>query len=104
MAAVGPPIGPGPGIERPPICLSNGEGSTCPEQWLDCLADCMRKFFDHEVRTNSPFKGGFIIRSRAGDMPWIQVEISRAGFYGLDEKRDRFVAAVTEFCARLDRF
>ena len=45
MAAEGPPVGPDPGVERPPICLSNGEG-TCPMEWLESLASCLEKVHD----------------------------------------------------------
>ena len=38
MAAVGPPVGPDPGRERPWVCVSNADG-TCPQEWVDTLRD-----------------------------------------------------------------
>lgn len=93
MAAKGPPIGPDPDVERPAICLSNGEG-TCPEEWIFSLADCLRRGIDGEVRINDPFKGGFITRSHASELPWIQLEFSRAPFLTNQEKRARLLEAL----------
>lgn len=101
MAAVGPPIGPGPGIERPPICLSNGSGATCSDAWLEHLASCMRQSFGHELRLNDPFVGGHIVRTHARELPWIQIEMSRAPFLDLGEKRRRLISALVEFCSWL---
>ena len=70
MAPKGPPIGPDPGVRRPSICLSNGNG-TCPEIWIQYLAEYLEKAFEKKVSINHPFKGGYIIRSHAKEMPWI---------------------------------
>ncbi|UCF34343.1 MAG: N-formylglutamate amidohydrolase [Phycisphaerales bacterium] len=99
MAAKGPPIGPGPGIERPWICLCNGEG-TCPQDWFGALAGCLARAFDHEVNINDPFKGGYIIRAHARELPWVQLELSRAPFMSNDEKRRRVWAALQDWCTR----
>jgi N-formylglutamate deformylase len=99
MAAKGPPIGPGPGVERPWICLSNGEG-TCPQDWIGSLAGCFARAFGHEVNINDPFKGGYIIRAHAHELPWVQLELSRAPFMSNDEKRRWVRAALQDWCAR----
>ncbi len=98
MAAVGPPIGPGPGIERPPFCLSNADG-TCPEEWMHQLASCLREASGLTVAINHPFKGGFIIRSHSGELPWVQLEISRAPFRHNVEKRRFVLEAFDRWCS-----
>ena len=98
MAAVGPPVGPDPGQKRPPVCLSNGEG-TCPQDWLKSLAECFEKAFDREVSLNHPFKGGYIVRSHAMEMPWVQVELSREPFISNEEKSDGVFQALRTWCA-----
>jgi len=80
------------GRKRPLICLGNngdrkgrarkGSIATCPEPWIQALADEFRSEFslDHEVAINNPFSGGFISNAhfwRKG-IPWIQIEINRA--------------------------
>jgi formiminoglutamase len=99
MAAVGPPIGPGAGIERPWVCLSNGE-ETCPRAWIESLAICFARAFEHEVAINDPFLGGFIVRSHARELPWVQLEISRAPFMSNEEKHLRVLGAMREWCRR----
>jgi N-formylglutamate deformylase len=96
MAEVGPPIGPGAGEKRPLICLSNAEGS-CPDAWFKSFAECLERSFEVKVSLNSPFKGGYIIRSHAHELPWIQVELSREPFLTIAEKRQRFLAALTQW-------
>ncbi len=93
MLAVGPPIGPGPGIERPHVCLSNGDG-TCPAAWLDILVNAFGEQFGPHVSANHPFKGGYITRAHAAEMPWVQLELSRAPFASNAEKRQRVLAAL----------
>ncbi|MBN1844615.1 MAG: N-formylglutamate amidohydrolase [Sedimentisphaerales bacterium] len=98
MAAVGPPIGPDPGRKRPWICLSNADG-TCYPSWLDRLAECFGRSFGDHVSINEPFRGGFIIRAHAAELPWIQIELSRGNFLSRREKHRRVLQAVTSFCA-----
>ncbi|GBC61842.1 N-formylglutamate amidohydrolase [Desulfonema ishimotonii] len=86
MAAIGPPVGPDPGGERPRICISNGDG-TCPDDWFESLGDCLAEIFDGSVRLNSPFTGGYITRRHAPEMPWVQLELSRAPFMSNSDKR-----------------
>jgi formiminoglutamase len=96
MAALGPPIGPGPGIERPSICLSDA-GQTCPRAWTEALAHCLERSFECPVSVNDPFPGGFIIRAHAGELPWVQLEVSRAPFLANTEKHARVVRALREW-------
>jgi N-formylglutamate amidohydrolase len=98
MAAVGPPIGPGPGIERPPFCLSNADG-TCPDEWLHQLASCLRETSGLTVAINDPFKGGFIIRSHSRELPWVQLELSRGPFVSNVEKRRIVLEAFDRWCS-----
>jgi formiminoglutamase len=97
MAAVAPPIGPNPGSERPPICVSNAD-LTCPESWLRQFASCLQEAFEADVGINRPFKGGHIIRAHAAEIPWIQLELSRAPFLANAEKRERVLEAMRLFC------
>jgi N-formylglutamate deformylase len=101
MAAVGPPTAPDPGHERPRVCLSNASG-TCSREWFDKLIDCFAKSFDCEISVNEPFKGGNIIRSHCSELPWIQIELSRAPFPDLVEKRKRVLYAMTLFCETIE--
>lgn len=96
MAAYGPPVGPDPGVERPWVCLSNADG-TCPAEWMRMLASCFEQAFDHEVSINHPFRGGFITRSHAAEMPWVQLELSRAPFMNDTDKRTRVLDALGTF-------
>jgi formiminoglutamase len=97
MLAKGPPIGPGPGIERPWVCLSNADG-TCPQSWIEALRRCFQDVFDGPVTINDPFQGGYITRTHAAEMPWVQLELSRAAFLNLAEKRARVLTALTSWC------
>ncbi len=101
MAATGPPVGPDPGVERPWVCLSNGEGTTCPLGWIEVLKESFEEDFGPNVRINDPFKGGFITRSHAAELPWIQVELSRGPFMSNREKRDSVLRALTRWCQQI---
>ncbi len=98
MASHGPPVGPDPGVERPWVCLSNGEGTTCPQEWIESLKACFEESFGTNVRLNDPFKGGFIARSHSTELPWLQVELSRAAFMTNIEKRQGVLAALRQWC------
>lgn len=98
MLAKGPPIGPGPGIERPWVCLSNADG-TCSQPWIEALQRCFQEVFDGPVTINDPFRGGYITRTHAAEMPWVQLELSRAPFLSEAEKRERVLAALTKWCS-----
>lgn len=99
MLAKGPPIGPGPGIERPWVCLSNADG-TCPPSSIEAMQRCFQDVFEGPVTINDPFQGGYITRSHAAEMPWVQLELSRAPFLSLAEKRERVLAALAAWCRR----
>ena len=99
MVAKGPPIGPGPGVERPWVCLSNGE-LACPQDWIESLAACFSRAFDHDVAINEPFRGGYIIQTHSSELPWIQLELSRAPFMSNEEKHLRVLSALEEWCRR----
>lgn len=99
MAAQGPPIGPDAGRERPVICISNAD-DTCPKEWMTSLAGCFKKVFEKEVSINLPFNGGYIIRSHAKELPWIQLELSRAPFFTNEEKGFRVLEALKDWCRK----
>lgn len=97
MAAVGPPVAPDPGAERPLVCLGDGDGA-CPPEWTQELHACFSRHFPGRVTINEPFAGGFITRSHASEMPWIQVELSRTAEMSNQEKKRAVLAALTDWC------
>jgi hypothetical protein len=97
MAAIGPPCAKDSGRERPNICLSNAYG-TCPQDWFEKMTHCFEESFNSEVSINNPFKGGYIVRSHSSELPWVQVELSRAPFLEIAEKRECVLKALTLFC------
>lgn len=99
MAAHGPPIGPDPGRERPAACIGDANGA-CPREWAETLAACLQEQLGEPVTINDPFSGGFITRSHASELPWVQIELSRAPFLPNAVKRERVLAALEEFCTR----
>ena len=100
MAAAGPPVGPDVGQERPWICLGYGEG-TCPTPWIEALRDCFADLVGPHVTINEPFGGGYITRHHAAEMPWLQLEMSRAPFLPDAEKREMVLTALTRLAARI---
>jgi formiminoglutamase len=97
MSAIGPPTARDRGCERPRVCLSNADG-TCSREWLDELAGYLEDEFGNGVSLNAPFKGGHIIRAHSSELPWVQLELSRAEFLSLPEKRARILTALERFC------
>lgn len=97
MAAIGPSSAKDSGHERPNICLSNAQGS-CPQDWFDKIIHCFEESFNCEISVNHPFKGGYIIRSHSSELSWVQVELSRAPFLTIAEKRECVLRALTLFC------
>lgn len=97
MSAVGPPVGPDPGKKRPLVCLSNGDG-TCPEEWISSLASCFAAAFKEQVAINKPFRGGYITRSHADEMYWVQIEISQTEAYSNEFKRNCVLEGLQRFC------
>lgn len=100
MAAEAPPIAPRPGERRPEICLGNDDGS-CPERWLNELAAAFEEAFDLPVAVNRPFAGGHIIRAHADELPWVQLELSRAAFLSPADKGERVLDALAVFSGRI---
>lgn len=103
MLAIGPPTGPMAGQQRPRLCLGNADGTSCSPRWLDLLASCLQETFGVEVARNDPFKGGYITRAHSSEIPWIQIEMSRADFLSNHEKGKRVTEALRRFAAELDR-
>ena len=99
MAAVGPPVGPDPGRERPWVCVSNAVG-TCPQEWTDTLREGFQQQLDGPVRINDPFRGGYICRSHSSEMPWVQIELSRESYLPFDAKRQVVLAALRHWADR----
>lgn len=100
MAAEGPPVGPDEGKARPYVCLSNREGKTCPMAWLEGLGKCFAdRLGEDQVALNDPFKGGYITRRHGQEMPWVQLELSRAPFMSDGEKRALVLECLGEWCA-----
>jgi N-formylglutamate amidohydrolase len=96
MADIGPPISPDPGQTRPLVCLSNANG-TFPTDWLETMKECFQQSFQVLVPLNQPFTGGYIIRSHASEMPWLQVEISRTNDLNNKQKQQKFLEAIRQF-------
>lgn len=94
MAAEAPPISPDAGTTRPEICLGNLHGRSFPETWTTILLQSFQDVFPSlEVTLNEPFAGGYITRTHATEIPWIQVEISRSQFLPLRELRQRVIVS-----------
>lgn len=100
MAAEGPPVGPDAGRPRPLLCLCDA-GGTLPREWLRILADCLESAFDTRPAVNDPFQGGYIIRSHSAELPWVQLEVSRANVMPAAEKRKRVLDSFRSFCEML---
>ncbi|MBU0515959.1 MAG: N-formylglutamate amidohydrolase [Proteobacteria bacterium] len=100
MAAFGPPIGPDAGAQRPPVCLSDGEG-TCPRAWVEALARWLERSLGVGVPINHPFRGGYIVRRHAAQRPWVQLELSRAPFLDTALKRRGVLEALAGWCAEI---
>ncbi|MDE0524359.1 MAG: N-formylglutamate amidohydrolase [Boseongicola sp.] len=100
MAATGPPVGPDPGKERPWICLGYGDG-TCPQDWITALKSCFEELIGRNVTINDPFSGGYITRHHSTEMPWLQLELSRAPFLSDPEKGRIVRAALAALAERI---
>ena len=100
MAAVAPPVAPDRGKERPPACLSNAD-STCSREWIESLAQHLTHSMGFQVSINQPFKGGYIIRSHANEIPWIQIEFSRAAFLSDEQKSRRLHDALKKWVTQV---
>lgn len=100
MAEIAPPAAPDPGRERPAVNLGDANGSIPPE-WRDSLMECFQQAFGgHRVTLNDPFSGGYITRSHAAELPWMQVELSRAFYMSNEEKTTCVLEAMRNWCER----
>lgn len=100
MAAVAPPVAPDCGNEQPPVCLSNAN-STCPREWIESLAQHLTQTLGFQASINRPFKGGYIIRSHANEIPWIQLEFSRDPFLSNRQKSNKLLEALKKWGAQV---
>ncbi len=96
MSAHAPPVSPDRGAERPLICLSDA-GGACPRDWFLLMAKCLAQAFETPVSLNDPFRGGYIIRSHSAELPWMQLELSRAPDLSTVEKRARVLDALSRW-------
>ncbi len=102
MVAEAPPIGPDPGSRRPEVCLGDLCGRSLPNQWSLVLHNCFQEAFaGFRVTLNDPFSGGYITTLHSREMPWFQLEISRAGFLPAVQIRHRIREALSNACAVL---
>ena len=100
MAAVGPLVGPDAGKPRPRACISNDD-RTCPTEWLVTLQKSLALQLGGPVTINTPFRGGYITRTHAAEMPWLQIELSRASFMPNEDKRQAVLEAMRDLCAQI---
>jgi N-formylglutamate amidohydrolase len=70
-------------------------------EWVETLSRILAERIGRPVTLNDPFKGGFITRSHANEMPWIQIELSRGGFATAQEKSRAVRSALKEWLGRL---
>ena len=97
MAAKGPPVGPDPGAVRPAICLGDCSGTSVPEEWMAILVKSFTESFGYPVHCNKPFRGGYITQRHAEEIPWVQLELSRAPFLSFEKKRQAVIDALRAF-------
>lgn len=102
MVAVAPPIAPDPGQPRPNVCLSDGEGTTCPPDIFEHVVASFQSIFGApNVAMNAPFKGGYVTRRYGRFMPYVQLELSRGDFATVAEKALMVRAAVEIIASEL---
>jgi formiminoglutamase len=100
MAAVGPPVAPDTGKERPDVCLGDVDESI-PRVWRDSLLGHLEKTFSpHKITLNDPFTAGYITRVHAAELPWVMVELSRAPFMTNAEKSACVLEALRAWCKK----
>jgi formiminoglutamase len=101
MAATGPPVAPDPGKLRPEVCVSDAD-YTCDRRWTQTLASLLGRHLGGRATVNDPFKGGYITRTQAAELPWLQLEISRGSFASAAEKARAVREALIEWCKWLE--
>ena len=100
MAGIAPPVAPDPGKERPAVNLGDANGSISAKL-RDSLMECFRQAFgNHRVTLNDPFSGGYIARTHAAEILWLQVELSRAFYMSNEEKTACVHEAMRNWCGR----
>jgi len=100
MAAFGPPVGPDPGAPRPRVNPGDGAGA-CPAPLFACFVQCLNEAFGAAcVVANQPFRGGYTVRHHGREMPWVQLELSRAEDLDVEQKRRAVLRALETFCER----
>jgi len=103
MTSVGPPLGPDAGQPRPKICVGGG-GRAIPEDWYQELILALQDSFRVPVSLDDPFRGGHIVRSRPGGIPWVQITLASTPWATDEEKAEALYAGLRVFCERvLDR-
>jgi hypothetical protein len=65
------------------------------------LAQYLTQSLGFHVSINQPFKGGYIIRSHANEIPWIQLEFSRAPFLSNRQKSNKLLDALKKWVAQV---
>ena len=100
MASTGPPAGPDAGKPRPRACISNDD-RTCPSEWLAILQESLARQLGGGVTINAPFRGGYITRTHADEMPWLQIELSRAPYMTNAQKSQAVLQALRDLCAHI---
>ncbi len=101
MAATAPPIGPDPGVTRPMVCLSDGNGTSCPHAWVQIMTECLAEVFDGDIRVNHPFTGGYITKTYGRAKPWLQLELNRTDRIPHHDKSARIGQAFTAWAKRV---
>lgn len=101
MAASGPPIGPDPQSPRASVCLGDLNGGSLPEGWIEIIRHSFANTFGAEISINRPFAGGYITQKHHTEMPWVQLELSRAAFAGNADKRQAVLSALRQVCRKL---
>ena len=100
MAGQGPPVAPDAGRRRPLVCIGDGEGA-CPRGWAEALVQGFARRIAGEVSLNRPFSGGHIARFHGREMPWVQIEISRAPFATDAEKAELVLAVLRDWIGEI---
>jgi N-formylglutamate amidohydrolase len=62
------------------------------------LKQSFTRTFGERVSVNAPFQGGYITRTHAAELPWVQLELSRGAFRSSQEKREAVLEALHAFC------
>ena len=89
------------------LCLNALFGTkwpdTCPQSWMESLVRCFEQVFEIDVSINFLFAGGYIIRSHAAELPWVQIEFPRAPIFSTVEKQKRLLAALEKWYSFNDK-